>query len=69
VVKKIGKGIKQGVRRDREKKEAIAVVAVGTRKTEPRFHHNALPNLKTMKTRIKKSLIEGSGRDSEDLQH
>ena len=37
MVKKIGKGIKQGVRRDREKKEAIALVAVGTRKTEPRF--------------------------------
>jgi hypothetical protein len=37
MVKKIGKEIKQGVRRDREKKEAIALVTVGARKTEPRF--------------------------------
>jgi hypothetical protein len=37
MVKKIGKEIKQGVRRGREKKEEIALVAVDTRKTEPRF--------------------------------
>jgi hypothetical protein len=37
MVKKIGNEIKQGVRRDREKKEAIAPVAVDTRKTELRF--------------------------------
>jgi hypothetical protein len=37
IVKKIGKEIKQGVRRDRKKKEEIAVVAVGTRKTQPPF--------------------------------
>jgi hypothetical protein len=37
MVKKIGNEIKQGVRRDREKKEAIALVAVDTRKTELRF--------------------------------
>ena len=36
-VEKIGKEIKPGVRRDREKKEEIALVAVGTRKIEPRF--------------------------------
>jgi len=37
MVKKIGKEIKKGVRRDREKKEEIALVAVDTRKTEPPF--------------------------------
>jgi hypothetical protein len=37
MVKKIGKEIKKGVRRNREKKEAMAFVAVGTRKTKPRF--------------------------------
>jgi hypothetical protein len=37
MVKKVGKEIKQGVRRDREKKEAIALVAIDTREIEPRF--------------------------------
>ena len=37
VKKIIGKEIKQGVRRDREKKEEIVLVAVGTGNTEPRF--------------------------------
>jgi hypothetical protein len=37
MVQKIGKEIRLGVRRDRDKKEAIAPVAVDTRKTELRF--------------------------------
>jgi hypothetical protein len=37
MVKKIGKKIKKGVRRNREKKEEIAMDAVGKRKSEPRF--------------------------------
>ena len=37
MVKKIGKEIKKGVRRDRKNKEEIAIVAGDTRKTEPRF--------------------------------
>jgi hypothetical protein len=37
IIKKIGKEIKKGVRSDREKKEEIAMDAVGKRKSEPRF--------------------------------